>query len=529
MIDKASSTRRSALLGAAALTAVGAPEVARATAPAGIDDWASRAIAAFGVPGMAIAVVEGDRTVHSCGYGVRKLDASDPVGVETAFPIGSCSKTFTAAALAILVDEGKLGWDDPVARHLPGFAMYDDYVSQQITVRDVLAHRSGLGDFEGELLVIPDTDFSRAEIVERLRYMKPAMGFRSGAGYSNILYVAAGELVRALSGQSWDDFVQARILMPLGMEASAPSFGRLKTSDRVFGHARVGGPIIGTGRMRSIGLARCPENASPAGGICSSARDMALWLSTQLAMGQSPNGVRLWSEAQAKAMWRPESIVGGSPRHQSNPGDYHLILWALGWGLKDIDGLPVLTRPGGVLGASSLTTLIPEKNVGFIVMINANEEAMACCEAVSEMLIDHYTGVRQTDWIASFKASADEQMTEAITAAKAAGTPPAGARGPSRPLDRYAGCYRDPWYGDVVIDLGGTGLTIAFSHTPALKGRLEPWAFNTFRTAFDDPLMENAFVTFFPMSNGAIEHAKLDGVSPSEGAAYRNLLLKKMS
>jgi CubicO group peptidase (beta-lactamase class C family) len=216
---------------------------------------------------MAITVVEGDRTVHSRGYGVRRLGALGAVGVDTAFPIGSCSKAFTAAALAILVDEEKVDWDDPVARHLPSFRMYDDYVSQQLTVRDVLAHRSGLGDLQGDLLVDPDTDFSRAEIVERLRYMKPAMGFRSGAGYSNILYVAAGELVRALSGQSWDDFVQARILTPLGMEASAPGFGRLKTNDRVFGHARVGGPIVGTGRMQSIGVARCPENANPDGAL----------------------------------------------------------------------------------------------------------------------------------------------------------------------------------------------------------------------------------------------------------------------
>lgn len=530
MIGDIASTRRATLMGVAALAgATALPRLAAAAPPPDIDALAAQAMEAFDVPGIAVAVVEGGRTVHAKGYGVRKLGAPEKVEEATTFAIGSCTKAFTAAALAILVEDGKLSWDDRVGDHLPAFRMYDPYASQQMTVKDLLTHRSGLGLGEGDLMFWPASTFTRAEVVERLRFLKPAISFRASYAYDNVLYIAAGELVGAVAGMSWEDFVQTRILTPLGMADSAPGYDLLKTADRAWGHGRIDGPIRGTGHMQALGAANVTRLVNPAGGICASARDMAKWLSAQLAMGKLPDGSRIWSEAQAKTMWRPVTLIGGSALPQTNPGNTHFVMYALGWGLTDQHGAPVLGHTGGLQGAVCRVAVIPEKNVAFAILTNAEEDA--CHTALGEMLLDHYTGAPRTDRIAAAKAADAKDKAEAIEAAKASdANRPAGARGPSLPLARYAGTYRDAWYGDVSITADAKGLAIAFSRTPTLKGRLLPWFADSFKTVFDDPTIENAYVSFTLSPEGKVEEAKLKAISSLADFSYdyQDLLLKKV-
>ena len=237
---------------------------AQTNPPADLDAYVTRAMKTFDVPGIAVAIVKDGKMVFAKGYGVRKLGDPTPVDENTLFGIGSNTKAFTAAALATLVDEGRLSWDDPVYQRLPGFQMYDPYVSHEMTIRDLLTHRSGMGLGEGDLLFWPHTTYKREEIIYRLRFMKPASSFRSKYAYDNLLYMTAGQIVPAVTGTSWDDYVREKILTPLGMKTSNVSTTQFKPGDNyAFPHSKV------DGKLQVIPFQDL-DNAGPAGSINSS-------------------------------------------------------------------------------------------------------------------------------------------------------------------------------------------------------------------------------------------------------------------
>ena len=485
------STRREALLGGGALGlgafalsggAQAAP--ARAAAP-DLDAIVGAAMRAFGTPGLSIALVAPGAAPIVKGYGVRRLGEAAPVDAATVFAIASNSKA--------------------------DFRMYDAYVSQQLTVADLLTHRSGLGLGQGDLLFWPGGRRSAAQIVRQLRYLKPATSFRANFAYDNVLYIAAGELIAAVSGMSWEKFVQQRLLSPMGMADSAPEQSLLTGANRAGTHARIDGRVRGLGRMTVISPLNIPGSAVPdpsnaAGGIYSSARDMARWLQTQLARGAAPGGDRLWSEANALEMWRPRTIVSASATAAAHRGDPHCALYALGWGLQDHHGIPFLAHTGGVEGAASRVMLVPELGVGVAILTNAEENG--CHMSIAGMLLDHYTGAAPTDWIATWQAKGADAQAGALKAIATAKATRSDRQAPSLPLAAYAGSYRDDWYGEVIIAASGAGLTIDFTHNAGLHGQLDHWSRDTFRTRFalkDD---------------GAIDHAKLRAISPMADFSY---------
>src|SRR3984957_8001529 len=207
--------------------ALGAPSSAGAQSkpPADMDAYAAQVLKTFNVPGLSVAIVKDGKMVFAKGYGVRKLGEPTPVDENTLFPIGSNTKAFTSALLASLVDAGKISWDDPVYQRLPGFQMYDPYVSHEMTIRDLLTHRSGMGLGEGDLLFWPNSTFTRDEIIYKLRFMKPESSFRSRFAYDNLMYIAAGQIIPAVTGQTWENYVRAHILDPLGMKTTTLSNG----------------------------------------------------------------------------------------------------------------------------------------------------------------------------------------------------------------------------------------------------------------------------------------------------------------
>src|ERR1700734_3404285 len=252
----------------------------------------------IGVPGMAIAIVENDKATLTKGFGVKRLGSPERVDADTIFPTGSTGKAFTVAALGILVDQGKIGWDEKVIEHLPGFQMYDPWVTREMTIRDLLVHRSGLGLGAGDLLFVPRTNLSRAESVRRLRYIKPATSFRSGFAYDNILYMVAGQLIEAVTGQTWEAFTAEHVLKPAGMtKSTTDNVARFATADRAQPHARLNGGLRGIGDQSRLDEREdLGHNAAPAGGLAISANDMARWLMIQLNGGALPgNGGRLFS------------------------------------------------------------------------------------------------------------------------------------------------------------------------------------------------------------------------------------------
>jgi len=491
-------------------------------APSDLDVYVAASMKTFDVPGMAVAIVKDGKILMAKGYGVRKLGDSTPVDEFTLFGIGSNTKAFTTAALATLVDEGKLAWDDPVYQRLPGFVMYDPYVSHEMTIRDLLTHRSGMGLGEGDLLFWPHTTYSREEIIYKLRFMKPASSFRSHYAYDNLLYMTAGQIVPAVTGTSWDDYIRQRIFAPLGMTHSNVSNASIKPGDNVaFPHSRLGG------KLEAIHF-EVLDNAGPAGSINSCAADMAKWVQLQLNRGKFVDHQgRLFSEERSREMWSPQTILPApDPPHglaglKTNFADY-----ALGWGLRDYHGRKLVGHTGGVAGFVSRVMLVPEENLGVVVLTNAEEGG--AFDAILYHVLDFYFHLPTTDWIAAFKSNEDTEEKDAAETMKKAEAGRAADSRPSLPLEKYAGLYHDAWYGPITIRSEKGGLVMTFDHSPTMIGDLQPWQHDTFKAHWRDRNIEDAFVTFALNPDGTIDSAKMAAVSPLADFSfdYQDLLLK---
>jgi CubicO group peptidase (beta-lactamase class C family) len=475
----------------------------------------------IGVPGMAIAIVEHGQVTLAKGFGVRGLGSTKPVDADTLFPTGSTGKAFTVAALGILVDQGKIGWDDKVIDHLPGFQMYDPWVTREMTIRDLLVHRSGLGLGAGDLLFVPRTNLSRAESVRRLRYIKPATSFRSGFAYDNILYMVAGELIEAVSGETWEKFVAERVLKPAGMlHSTSDNEARFATEDRAQPHARLNGGLRGIGdQSRLDERDDLGRTAAPAGGLAISANDMARWLLIQLDDGKLPGGDgRLFSEAAHTEMWRPMVLQPITPRPDNlKPTQPMFNTYALGWDVRDYRGAKIVWHGGAVFGFLAAVVLIPERHVGFSILINSEDGEII--NGLLFELLDHYLGRAANDWPAKFRALKQQRLDDALKAYRSVAASPANV-GPSLPLPRYTGTYADPWYGKIEVAQVDGKLTIDFKSTPHMGGQLEHWQYDSFVTRFDDKAIEPAYVTFGLDADGKVERITMKPVSPVADFSY---------
>ena len=487
-----------------------------------VDALARQVMTAFpDQPGLAVALVEDGATTLARGYGVLKAGEAAPVTDRTLFAIASNTKAYTAAALAILVDEGRLDWDAPVVRYMPGFAMSDPVITAMLSVRDLLCHRSGLALGAGDLMLFPETTHTRADLVAGLKYLPIKGGFRAGYAYDNVLYVVAGQLIEAVTGQSWEAFVQARLLTPLGMTDSTPDYRRLPDGAEVaWPHARLGPPVRGMGPLVPLVKHVSLEVAAAAGGVYASVRDHAKWMTAQLKQGVSADGRRLWSEASAKAMWRPEAIVDAAQRDPSaeRPDRSFITAYALGWFVENFRDRRLVWHSGGIDGFVTLTLLLPGLNRGLAVFTNAEEDTVV--RALRNGGVDRMMGRADYDWIAyarRVRAAMDEQAAGAVAATV---TPPANAAAPSLPLSAYVGVWRDPWYGTATISVSrGGGLHIRFEKTPAFDGPLEPFDGDTFRTRWPTPGLEDAFIDF-KVENGRAVAATARAVSPTADFSY---------
>lgn len=489
--------------------------------PANLDARVEEIRNQVGVPGMSVTIVENGRVTHAEGYGVRRLNTTDRVDADTIFQLGSVGKAFTSAALAVLVDRGEIEWDDPVIEHIPYFQMHDPWVTREMTVRDLLVHRSGLGLGAGDLLFVPRSNISREETVRRLRYIEPTTSFRSGYAYDNVLYAVAGQLIEEVSGKTWERFMREDVLVPAGMRtATSDRVERRRTRNRAWPHGRRDGPMHGMGTqemMDDSGRAEFdPElgqNAAPAGGVAASANDMGRWIAIQLARGALPEGEgRLFSEEQSREMWRPQIHVpfgqAPEPVAASTP---QFNAYALGWTERDYRGHRIMMHTGAVFGAQAIIILIPERNVGFSVAINSEDGEAAL--GVAYELMDHYLDVPYYNWGDAWQQFVAARDQRAVAMLQSQTATPAQA-GPSLPVERYAGEYRDAWYGPMSITNDNGRLTMDFKQTPGMTGELTHWQYDTFRVTWRDPLIEPAYVTFALDADGAIDRISMRAVSP---------------
>ncbi len=491
---------------------VAAPSLAQTSAPSDLDSYVARALKEFEVSGLALAIVKDGKVVLTKGYGVRKLGVPVPVDEQTLFGIASNTKAFTAAALAILVDEGKLDWDDPVIKHLPGFQMYDPYVTHEMTIRDLLTHRSGLGLGAGDLLWGPPTDLTREEIIARLRYIKPVSSFRSKYDYDNLLYMVAGQVAAAVSGKSWDDFVKERIFAPLGMTASNTSIKELHPGGNF-----VSPHQIVEGRLQSVPYWNL-DNVAPCGAINSNVKEMAKWVVTQLDGGLingGQNGNRhLFSQKQSREMWSAQTPMPlKGPPAPLSALRANFIAYGLGWVVTDYRGHKVVSHSGGLAGMVSRVRMIPDLKLGIVVL--TNQEVRGAGEAITFHAIDYYLNAPATDWISAFRTVAEQELAETEGVERKQSAARNTDSKPSLPLAKYAGRYKDAWYGEVTIAIEGGKPVLRFSRTPGLVGDLEHWQYDTSVARWRDrSLNADAFVTFALKPDGSIEQMKMIPVSP---------------
>ena len=472
-----------------------------------IDEYAARAGGDWKTPGFAVAIIKDDRVVFTKGYGVRELGKTVSVDGNTIFAIGSNTKAFTAAALAILVDEGKLKWDDPVTKYLPFFQLYDPYATRELTIRDLLSHRSGLATFGGDLLWY-QTTYTRDEILHRIRFLKPASSFRSSFGYQNIMFLAAGEIIPRVTGKSWDQFIKERFFVPLGMTRTTTNFKELmKTDNLAMPHNEM------EGKLRVIRYDDA-HNVGGAGAIKSSVADMAQWIRLQLGRG-TYEGKQFFSAALWREMWTPQTILGGTTEQSEkfNP-TRHFNLYGMGWILTDYHGRKLVSHGGGLDGMVSQVALLPEENLGVVVLTNSETPLGTI---LANKIIDTFLNVEPRDWNADYLARTKAQRAATEAGAKKIEESRTRNTKPSLPLAAYVGKYTGAMFGDAQVSDENGKLVLRLVPAPNFVGDLEHWHFDTFRVRWRESVVypfPKGFVTFSIDRQGRVAAMKIDVPNP---------------
>ena len=465
-----------------------------------IDAYAQTVLTTHGGPGMAIAIVKDDKVVLAKGYGTRELGKNAPVDENTLFAIASNSKAFTTASLAMLVDEKKISWEDKVSKYLPEFQMYDPWVTNELTIRDLVTHRVGLDTFSGDLLWY-ETTYSTDEVLARVRYLKPVSSFRTRFGYQNLMFIAAGKVLERVSGKPWCTFVRERILTPLGMTHTTCGFGDLG-DDAALPHNESGG------KLRALPHGNV-NSAYGAVAINSSVADLSKWIRTQLARGKF-EGKQIFSEQQSWAMHQQYLTQPISEAASRNNPTRHFSGVGMGWFTYDYYGHKIINHSGGLDGMLSYTVLIPEENVGFVVLTNSESPAFG---VMMSKIRDVFVNAPTKDW----NAEAAEQTKKGKGAAEEERQKQDAARAvntkPSLPIGSYAGTYTDRMYGDVIISEENGRLVMRFSASPNFVADLEHWHYDTFEIKWRPSVSYNfprGFVTFTIDKNGKTDEIKID-------------------
>ncbi|MGB7453518.1 MAG: serine hydrolase [Lysobacterales bacterium] len=483
------------------LSSAGAQEQ-KGISDADVAELANRAMSEFNVPGMAIGIVKGGQVRLEKGYGIREIGNTKAVDPETLFKIASNSKAFTTAALAVLVDDGLISWDGLVIDYIPEFRMKDPWVTANFTVKDLLTHRSGLAPFVGDMLLWPEPNlFTTEDIIYALRYYEPVSSFRTKYAYDNQLYIVAGEIIPRVTGESWGEFVEKRIMRPAGMKRCfADKIPKKQMRNLAAPHGVIEGElsVIERGRIPAQ-----PPISAAAGGVICSLDDMLTWVRTQLNHGTTPKGLELFSSTQSREMWKPQMLLGVSER------DYkmnrtHFKAYGLGWRLADVHGFKQVSHTGTLAGMKSYVVIIPELELGVVLLTNGSSSAAR--SSVMNTIVRSYMPVEQVDWIQlvmdETKATRQEEEF-AATEHK-----PVEELGQAYSMPEYpslAGRYRDPWFGDVIIELDDGKLVFTAVKSPKLTGVLLHHGGNGFVVHWTDRSLEaDAYVLFETDRDGRV-------------------------
>lgn len=468
--------------------------------------------------GFAIGVVKDGQIVHAKGYGTTSIDSKVSVTANTPFGIASNSKAFTSAALAILVDQGKIKWEDKVIDYIPEFKMYNDYVTNNFNIQDLLTHRSGLGLGAGDLMIFPDgSNFTIDDVLTAFQHFEPSSAFRTQFDYDNLLYLVAGELTARVSGKTWEAFVEEELLNPLKMNNSYASYPtRVKHDNLAVPHAFNGESVVPLKQYGpNIDSNGQPKMNGAAGGIWASAQDMCQWMLLQLNEGKYGTDLEktLFSQEQQREMWRMHTTINKQSDPRS-PFKVHFTGYGLGWFLSDFNGFFKVEHSGLIAGMSSEVTLIPELELG-IVVLNNSEGADFLNGLMGFILLDEYLNLETgINWLEMAKGmqQGGRQMRDPETEKVWAKI--ASNKNIKINTADYVGTYEDDWFGKVNVFEKEGDLWFKAKKSPRLNGKMQFYDGNTFAIQWEyQDMKADAFAIFSLDENGKAEAIRMKGIS----------------
>lgn len=478
------------------------PALAQQPDLAALDRYIAQARTAWDVPGLSVAIVKDGQTVFAKGYGVREAGKSERVDEHTLFAIASNTKAFTSAGLAMLVDRRQVSWDDRVRRHLPYFEAYDRYVTDEMRIRDLLSHRSGFGTYSGDALWWA-TPMSARQVVERLKHLEPAGPFRASYNYNNLMFITAGEVIAAVSGKPWAQFIRESIIVPLGMSRTVLTVDSLGARDNVAApHKVVGG--------KNTAIPWHDWNAmGAAGSVISSAADMTQWLKLQLRGGITERGDTLFRPQQQWTMWTVHNPLSVSPGTAELYPTTHFRGYGLGWSLNDYKGRRIVSHGGAYDGMYSRVVLIPELNLGMVVLTNS---MTGISNPITNRIMDLYLGGDAKDWSAILlpREQAGNEREAKRRADFVKVTLPNTK--PSLPLERYAGRYGGPMLDSVTVTRENGGLVLRLGSGSPLIADLRHRQLDTFTIEWrrEWAWFESGVATFVLDPAGVVTELKLE-------------------
>lgn len=480
-----------------------------------LDEYYAQMVEDWDVPSAAIGIVKDGELIFAKTYGVMEEGKKAKPDANTLYAIASNSKAFTTAVIGMLVQEGKLDWNDKVKDYLPYFALYDPWISNNVTIRDLLSHRVGLGTFSGDVIWYK-SDLTAEEIIKRVKYLPQNYDFRSGYGYSNVMYITAGELIKKVTGKTWGENVKERILQPLEMNRTVYGSNYL-TDNYATPHAREGEENIPIDWVNW-------EEIGATGGIISSINDLSKWMIFNLNHGVW-KGDTLLSKETRNLVWTPHNnyVV-----NHTSPNDFnrHFSGYGLGWGLSDYQGSLLVRHGGGYDGMISSLTLVPDQNLGVIVLTNGMKSPTS---AATYYALDKFLGVKnQKDWSKELLNNSGRGNTEDPRITERKKKQVLNTK-PSVPLEEYTGVYKSDIYGNITISIGDDELKLNFERSPDLSATLKHWHYDVWEIDWDQKHAWFSFGTVKFNTDNYLEVKSIDFDVPNDDIFFEELKPVKVS
>lgn len=487
-----------------------------------VDELVSQALETFNVPGIAVGIVHDGKVVLAKGYGVSDINTGAKVNADTNFGIASNSKAFTTTALAMLVDEEKINWDDKVKKYIPEFKMYNNYVTEEFTIRDLVTHRSGLGLGAGDLMMWPTGhDFTPQDIIANIHFLQPVSGFRTKYDYDNLLYIIAGVVIERVSGQSWTDFIQNRILTPLQMNRTAPDWNLLKDKSNVISpHVPIDGKLKIIERYTNTIL-------DAAGGIYSNVNDLTKWVQFQLNLGKTADGKQLISEEKILELSQPQTLMTSFTKP---PYNTLFRTYGLGFFIQDVAGKKEVSHTGGLEGIVTQIVMFPQENLGIIVL--TNQQQGAAFMAISNTIKDHYLGLPEKNWVKEYDELISKRVGEADKITDEVWkTVEFNKKAKLPEIKDMIGIYRDNWFGEISLTKENGKLRFTSKRSSQLKGDVYYYKDNTFVVRWDNPYFHADAFLFLQFENENVTGLKMEAISPLTDFSYdfQDLDFKKLN